>query len=157
MEINNNFARCGKCGRFYNPTTHDSCPYCGEGAPPPTEGAGFSPSGVPPTEKAPGGRASGGVPPTERAPRGASTTGGFSPTEPPHRAAPSPDGMGGGSFQNTIIGGGLNVDGGVEPVVGWRQRLPPSRRVQLYRPRGGRRAHRRRPADLPPQPRDDSL
>ena len=119
MEINNNFARCGKCGRFYNPTTHDSCPYCGEGAPPPTEGAGFSPSGVPPTEKAPGGRASGGVPPTERAPRGASTTGGFSPTEPPHRAVPSPDGMGGGSFQNTIIGGGLNVDGGVEPVVGW--------------------------------------
>ena len=27
--------------------------------------------------------------------------------------------MGGGDFQHTIIGGGLNVDGGVEPVVGW--------------------------------------
>ena len=63
MEINNNFTRCGKCGRFYNPKTHDSCPYCREGAPGPTGGT------VPPTEKAPNGMPSGGVPPTEPADR----------------------------------------------------------------------------------------
>lgn len=116
MEINNNFTRCGKCGRFYNPKTHDSCPYCREGAPGPTGGT------VPPTEKAPNGMPSGGVPPTEPADRtyGSQPSvgqGGFSPTEPPYGAQPGR--MGGGDFQHTIIGGGLNVDGGVEPVVGW--------------------------------------
>ena len=116
MEINNNFTRCGKCGRFYSPKTHDSCPYCREGAPGPTGGT------VPPTEKAPNGMPSGGVPPTEPADRtyGSQPSGGqggFSPTEPPYGAQPGR--MGGGDFQHTIIGGGLNVDGGVEPVVGW--------------------------------------
>ena len=116
MEINNNFTRCGKCGRFYNPKTHDRCPYCREGAPGPTGGT------VPPTEKAPNGMPSGGVPPTEPADRtyGSQPSGGqggFSPTEPPYGAQPGR--MGGGDFQHTIIGGGLNVDGGVEPVVGW--------------------------------------
>ena len=116
MEINNNFTRCGKCGRIYNPKTHDSCPYCREGAPGPTGGT------VPPTEKAPNGMPSGGVPPTEPADRtyGSQPSGGqggFSPTEPPYGAQPGR--MGGGDFQHTIIGGGLNVDGGVEPVVGW--------------------------------------
>ena len=116
MEINNNFTRCGKCGRFYNPKTHDSCPYCREGAPGPTGGT------VPPTEKAPNGMPSGGVPPTVPADRtyGSQPSGGqggFSPTEPPYGAQPGR--MGGGDFQHTIIGGGLNVDGGVDPVVGW--------------------------------------
>ena len=61
------------------PKTHDSCPYCREGAPGPTGGT------VHPTEKAPNGMPSGGVPPTEPADRtyGSQPSGGqggFSPT-----------------------------------------------------------------------------
>ena len=134
MEINNNFTRCGKCGRFYNPKTHDSCPYCREGAPGPTGGT------VPPTEKAPNGMPSGGVPPTEPADRtyGSQPSGGqggFSPTEPPYGAQPGR--MGGGDFQHTIIGGGLNVDGGVEPVVGWLVCTEGPSRGKSYTIRGG--------------------
>lgn len=107
MEINSNFAHCDKCGRFYNPAVHDTCPYCGAGAPGPTEGTGYPAGAVPPTEP---GEVIYGVPP-------AGSRGSFAPTEPPHGVQSGR--MGGGGFQPTVIGGGLNVDGGVEPVVGW--------------------------------------
>ncbi|MCD7750130.1 MAG: FHA domain-containing protein [Lachnospiraceae bacterium] len=116
MEIKSNPIICPNCGNYYNPSVHAVCPNCGQSS---ESAAG---SGLGPTEPAGAASGNGSFIKTEAPfdaqgsqanPGGAS----FVKTEPPF-----PGGSNANShspFQPTMIGGGLGVEGGSEPVVGW--------------------------------------
>lgn len=119
MEVKNNPIQCPKCGQYYNPALHSSCPACGEQA---------SVGNFPPTRKPESG--------SFNAPGIGVGAGSFSPTVAPGITASVPQG---GAFNATIpvnnhpmdgpadpfstptvIGGEQgNDDSPVEPVVGW--------------------------------------
>lgn len=129
MEITNQPpVRCPKCGNYYIPTVHPTCPYCsGAGSTEgfsQTTGADYAASfGRTEPVGTADGRDVGGFSRTEP------IVGSFGQTEPPVGGGGSVtvpggnvsyyDNSGNGSFQHTQIGGGLNVPGGTEPVVGW--------------------------------------
>ena len=94
MEIKNQLEQCPN-GHYYNSALHPTCPICAQGSIPATEPF--------PATSAPGGTYMADSPYMAENPvsvdRSVST-----PSTP---------------FQPTMIGGDLNVPGGVEPVVGW--------------------------------------
>ncbi|MEF2795035.1 MAG: FHA domain-containing protein, partial [Hydrogeniiclostridium sp.] len=87
---------------YYNSALHPTCPICAQGSIPPTEPF--------PATSAPGGTYTADPPYMAENP-------GFPRTEPVSvdRSVSTPS----TPFQPTMIGGDLNVPGGVEPVVGW--------------------------------------
>ncbi len=95
MEIRNNPVLCPKCGNYYNPAFHGSCPHCDS-----LEATGdlgvTTPVGGPIPDE--GGAVMGGV--TEPV-NDLNERGGFTPFSEP-----------------TQVGGGLDA-GGTDPVVGW--------------------------------------
>ena len=101
MEIKNQLEQCPN-GHYYNSALHPTCPICAQGSIPATE-----PS---PATSAPGGTYMADSPYMAENP-------GFPRTEPVSvdRSVSTPS----TPFQPTMIGGDLNVPGGVEPVVGW--------------------------------------
>ena len=101
MEIKNQLEQCPN-GHYYNSALHPTCPICAQGSIPPT--APF------PATSAPGGTYTADPPYMAENP-------GFPRTEPVSvdRSVSTPS----KPFQPTMIGGDLNVPGGVEPVVGW--------------------------------------
>lgn len=101
MEIKNQLEQCPN-GHYYNSALHPTCPICAQGSIPPTEPF--------PATSAPGGTYMADSPYMAENP-------GFPRTEPVSvdRSVSTPS----TPFQPTMIGGDLNVPGGVEPVVGW--------------------------------------
>ena len=101
MEIKNQLEQCPN-GHYYNSALHPTCPICAQGSIPATEPF--------PTTSAPGGTYMADSPYMAENP-------GFPRTEPVSvdRSVSTPS----TPFQPTMIGGDLNVPGGVEPVVGW--------------------------------------
>ncbi len=101
MEIKNQLEQCPN-GHYYNSALHPTCPICAQGSIPPTEPF--------PATSAPGGTYTADPPYMAENP-------GFPRTEPVSvdRSVSTPS----TPFQPTMIGGDLNVPGGVEPVVGW--------------------------------------
>lgn len=101
MEIKNQLEQCPN-GHYYNSALHPTCPICAQGSIPPTEPF--------PATSAPGGTYTAEPPYMAENP-------GFPRTEPVSvdRSVSTPS----TPFQPTMIGGDLNVPGGVEPVVGW--------------------------------------
>lgn len=101
MEIKNQLEQCPN-GHYYNSALHPTCPICAQGSIPPTEPF--------PATSAPGGTYTADPPYMAENP-------GFPRTEPVSvdRSVSTPS----TPFQPTMIGGDLNVLGGVEPVVGW--------------------------------------
>ena len=101
MEIKNQLEQCPN-GHYYNSALHPTCPICAQGSIPPTEPF--------PATSAPGGIYTADPPYMAENP-------GFPRTEPVSvdRSVSTPS----TPFQPTMIGGDLNVPGGVEPVVGW--------------------------------------
>lgn len=101
MEIKNQLEQCPN-GHYYNSALHPTCPICAQGSIPPTEPF--------PAMSAPGGTYTADPPYMAENP-------GFPRTEPVSvdRSVSTPS----TPFQPTMIGGDLNVPGGVEPVVGW--------------------------------------
>ena len=101
MEIKNQLEQCPN-GHYYNSALHPTCPICAQGSIPPTEPF--------PATSAPGGTYTADPPYMAENP-------GFPRTEPVSvdRSVSTPS----TPFQPTMIGGVLNVPGGVEPVVGW--------------------------------------
>lgn len=101
MEIKNQLEQCPN-GHYYNSALHPTCPICAQGSIPATEPF--------PATSAPGGTYTADPPYMAENP-------GFPRTEPVSvdRSVSTPS----TPFQPTMIGGDLNVPGGVEPVVGW--------------------------------------
>ena len=101
MEIKNQLEQCPN-GHYYNSALHPTCPICAQGSIPPTEPF--------PATSAPGGTYTADPPYRAENP-------GVPRTEPVSvdRSVSTPS----TPFQPTMIGGDLNVPGGVEPVVGW--------------------------------------
>ena len=101
MEIKNQLEQCPN-GHYYNSALHPTCPICAQGSIPATEPF--------PATSAPGGTYMADSPYMAENP-------GFPRTEPVSvdRSVSTPS----TPFQPTMIGGDLNVPGGVEPVVGW--------------------------------------
>ena len=101
MEIKNQLEQCPN-GHYYNSALHPTCPICAQGSIPATEPF--------PATSAPGGTYMADSPYMAKNP-------GFPRTEPVSvdRSVSTPS----TPFQPTMIGGDLNVPGGVEPVVGW--------------------------------------
>lgn len=101
MEIKNQLEQCPN-GHYYNSALHPTCPICAQGNIPATEPF--------PATSAPGGTYMADSPYMAENP-------GFPRTEPVSvdRSVSTPS----TPFQPTMIGGDLNVPGGVEPVVGW--------------------------------------
>ena len=101
MEIKNQLEQCPN-GHYYNSALHPTCPICAQGSIPATEPF--------PATSAPGGTYMADSPYMAENP-------GFPRTEPVSvdRSVSTPS----MPFQPTMIGGDLNVPGGVEPVVGW--------------------------------------
>lgn len=101
MEIKNQLEQCPN-GHYYNSALHPTCPICAQGSIPATEPF--------PATSAPGGTYTADSPYMAENP-------GFPRTEPVSvdRSVSTPS----TPFQPTMIGGDLNVPGGVEPVVGW--------------------------------------
>lgn len=101
MEIKNQLEQCPN-GHYYNSALHPTCPICAQGSIPATEPF--------PATSAPGGTYTAEPPYMAENP-------GFPRTEPVSvdRSVSTPS----TPFQPTMIGGDLNVPGGVEPVVGW--------------------------------------
>lgn len=101
MEIKNQLEQCPN-GHYYNSALHPTCPICAQGSIPATEPF--------PATSAPGGTYMSDSPYMAENP-------GFPRTEPVSvdRSVSTPS----TPFQPTMIGGDLNVPGGVEPVVGW--------------------------------------
>ncbi|MCD8145806.1 MAG: FHA domain-containing protein [Clostridiales bacterium] len=128
MEIKNNPVVCPKCGNYYNPSKHATCPVCSSGsevgATIPVGGGGLGATTFDETEQP---YADGGNFIKTEPPYSDGGSGSFGPTEPPHGGdrfikteTPYSDNGGGSSpFQPTMIGGDLGVSGGAEPVVGW--------------------------------------
>ena len=101
MEIKNQLEQCPN-GHYYNSALHPTCPICAQGSIPATEPF--------PATSAPGGTYMADSPYMAENP-------GFPRPEPVSvdRSVSTPS----TPFQPTMIGGDLNVPGGVEPVVGW--------------------------------------
>lgn len=101
MEIKNQLEQCPN-GHYYNSALHPTCPICAQGSIPATEPF--------PATSAPGGTYMADSPYMAENP-------GFPRTEPVSvdRSVSTPS----TPFQPTMIGGDLNVPGGVESVVGW--------------------------------------
>ena len=101
MEIKNQLEQCPN-GHYYNSALHPTCPICAQGSIPATEPF--------PATSSPRGTYTADAPDMAENP-------GFPRTEPVSvdRSVSTPS----TPFQPTMIGGDLNVPGGVEPVVGW--------------------------------------